>query len=81
MKRRTKGAVIFAVSVVLVFFFFAPVVYWKITGISVGPGTRTGVLVSVYRSAGCIFFGYGDIYVGGLGTRWGCDVPPIPTPF
>ncbi len=79
---RTRSTVIVAgviATAVLVAFFFAPVVFWynAVGGpIMVGENPPKH---PVYRSLGCVFFGYGDTYapmLGGLG--FGCEGPPVP---
>jgi len=85
MRRRTK-AVMGGISVAafLLFFFLAPVMLW----FSIGPGYATShpQFIPVYRSAGCVVFGYGDVYSQFLaangytfGIGLGCQIP-IPLP-
>jgi len=75
MKRRTKGFVIVAIAACLVVFFFcAPVFFYT----SVQNSFVGSPSWSMYRSAGCMFFGVGDTYeTNNVGFIWGCPSPPI----
>lgn len=59
-------------------FFFAPVVFWySERGGPVQPGAGEHYS-PVFRSLGCAYVGYGDVYAPGLGgVKIGCSGPPV----
>ena len=70
MRRRTAVVAGVVLSIVLVFFFAAPVEYYG----NISP--VAGSTMPFYRSLGCVVFGYGVAYSPkGSGFQLGCQVP------
>lgn len=84
MRRSSVAVVASAIAIVALAFFFAPVLFW----FNIGPAYATSHpnYIPVYRSASCVFLGYGDLYSQFLGANGytfglalGCQMP-IPLP-
>lgn len=77
MNRAAAGVVI--VALVAAFFFCAPVAFWYNAGGGPIMAGHAPPYRPVYRSLGCAYLGFGDVYApssGGL--RLGCSGPIVP---
>jgi len=88
MRSKTKVEVVGVLLIIVLVFFFAPVLYWTSAIPPVPPAyfNTPGLSLPVYRSLVCAFFDIGDLYslgsvkLGGLqypafGFSLGCKIP------
>jgi hypothetical protein len=88
MRPKTKVIGLGIILVIVLLFFFAPILYWTSVRPPVPPAyfNTPGLALPVYRSLGCSLLGYGDLYspgsvkLGGLkypafGFSLGCKIP------
>ncbi|MDV3278355.1 MAG: hypothetical protein LYZ69_07805 [Nitrososphaerales archaeon] len=81
MRRMRKVAAIGIVVIVVLAFFFAPVVFWFRAGPTFQPLPHPSpAYTNVYRSLGCVTLGFGDLYASDwFGFVLGCQIPvPVP---